>query len=102
MNWWQEKNKDIGVALLQSVTKKLPSAEVAYINLDHAVVSDEDIRVGTHVYTLGFPMGFSAQDLKSYKGIQLLARGGNITQESNDYHLDLMQPLMVVPVARQY
>lgn len=79
------EDKDIDVALLQSVTKKLPSAEVAYINLDHAVVSDEDIRVGTHVYTLGFPMGFSAQDLKSSKGIQLLARGGNITQESNDY-----------------
>lgn len=79
------EDKSVDVALLQSVTKKLPNVEVAYVDLENAVVSDEDIRVGTHIYTLGFPMGFSAQDLKSSKGIQLLARGGNITQESTDY-----------------
>lgn len=79
------EDKNIDVALLQSVTKKLPNAEVNYVNLSNAVVSDEDIRVGAHIYTLGFPMGFSAQDLRSSKGIQLLARGGNITQESTEY-----------------
>lgn len=73
------------VALLQSTKKKLPEADTNYVNLEEAIVADKEIRVGEHIYTMGFPLGLKAQDLNSSNGIQLLARGGNITQESNEY-----------------
>ncbi len=73
------------VALLQSTKRKLPEAETNYVNLEEAIVTDSEIRVGEHIYTMGFPLGLKAQDLNSSNGIQLLARGGNITQESSEY-----------------
>ena len=41
--------------------------------------------VGKHIYTIGFPFGTGLQDLKSEKGIQVLARGGSITQATTEY-----------------
>ena len=76
-------NKDIDVALLQSVVQKLPDEHNVWVNLDEAVVADSAIHVGQHIYTMGFPLGLSAQDLSSSKGIQLLARAGNITQDGD-------------------
>lgn len=73
------------VALLQSNKKKLPDTDSGYVNLEEAIVSDSDIRVGEHIYTMGFPLGLKAQDLNSSNGIQLLAHGGNITQEGSEY-----------------
>ena len=73
------------VALLQSVKKQLPNATTAFVNLNNAVVADSEIKVGEHIYTMGFPLGLNAQNLNSADGIQLLARGGNITQESSKY-----------------
>ena len=64
-------NKDIDVALLQSVVQKLPDEHNVWVNLDEAVVADSAIHVGEHIYTMGFPLGLSAQDLSSSKGIQL-------------------------------
>lgn len=75
----------IDVALLQTVTKRLPNPDMTFVNLDSAVINDSDICVGAHIYTMGFPLGLGAQDLKSSNGIQLLAHGGNITQESTEY-----------------
>lgn len=79
------EDTNIDVALLQTVTKRLPHEEVTYVDLEQAVIDDVDIRVGAHILTMGFPLGLSAQDLKSSNGIQQLARGGNITQESTEY-----------------
>jgi len=73
------------VALLQSTKRKLPEADTNYVNLEEAIVADSEIRVGEHIYTMGFPLGLKAQDLSSSNGIQLLAHGGNITQESSEY-----------------
>lgn len=73
------------VALLQTVTKRLPNENITCVNLEEAVVDDAEIRVGIHILTMGFPLGLNAQDLKSSNGIQQLARGGNITQESTEY-----------------
>lgn len=74
------------VALLQSTKRKLPDMDSAsYVNLEDAIIADREIKVGEHIYTMGFPLGLKAQDLNSANGIQLLARGGNITQESNEY-----------------
>lgn len=76
---------NIDVAMLQTVTKRLPNENSTYVDMESAVVKDADIKVGAHIYTMGFPLGLSLQDLNSSKGIQLLAHGGNITQDSSDY-----------------
>ena len=73
------------VALLQTVTKKLPNEESTFVSVSDFVTNDSDIKVGEHIYTMGFPLGLNAQNLDSSNGIQLLARGGNITQECTEY-----------------
>lgn len=72
------------VAVLQAVTRKLPEG-ATIVSVDDFVTDDNDIKVGEHIYTMGFPLGLSAQDLESQNGIQLLARGGNITKECGEY-----------------
>lgn len=79
------------VAILQLETKKLPD-DCKMVNIDHAVVKDSDIRVGSHIYTMGFPMGLSLQDLQTSKGLRVLANNGNITQECNEYSFGFNAP----------
>ena len=62
------------------------------MDLGNAVVHDSEIRVGSHIYTMGFPFGLSLQDLKSSKGVQILANGGSITQECTDYSFGFNAP----------
>ena len=78
-------NTNADVALLQTVNRKLPDDSATFVSVTDFVTNDNDIKVGEHIYTMGFPLGLNAQDLDSTNGIQLLARGGNITQESNEY-----------------
>lgn len=76
---------DIDVSLVQSDRGELPKT-CRYINItDSMDVSETALQVGKHMYTLGFPAGLGLQDLKSEKGIQVLARGGNIIHASNEY-----------------
>lgn len=35
--------------------------------MNQAVTNDSEIRVGSHIYTMGFPFGLSLQDLKTSK-----------------------------------
>ncbi|MBP5776813.1 MAG: FHA domain-containing protein [Prevotella sp.] len=77
-------NKD--VALIQTINKQLPTGDCTTINVtDSMDVNDAALTVGEHIYTLGFPMLTSLQDLSAKDGIQLLARGGSITQILNEY-----------------
>lgn len=77
-------NKD--VALVQTVSKRLPTSDCTIVNVKDSIdVNDEALTVGGHIYTLGFPLLTSLQDQQSENGIQLLARGGSITQILNDY-----------------
>lgn len=78
-------NADIDVALVQTEKGELPS-HTRFINIkDSMDVSPKALKVGLHMYTLGFPMFDMLQDFKSGNGIQLLARGGSITQAQSDY-----------------
>lgn len=79
------EDTNIDVALLQTVTKRLPNEDITCVSLEDAVIDDAEIRVGIHILTMGFPLGLNAQNLKSSNGIQQLARGGNITQESTEF-----------------
>jgi len=80
------------VAILQLDTKKLPDGNSTFVDLNQAVVRDSQIKVGSHIYTMGFPFGFSLQDLESSKGVQLLANGGSITQEPTEYSFGFNAP----------
>lgn len=80
------------VAILQLETRKLPDTDCSIVNLDQAVVNDSEIRVGSHIYTIGFPFGLSLQDLKTSKGIRVLANGGSITQECTEYSFGFNAP----------
>lgn len=78
-------NKEVDVALIQSEKCELPT-KARYINVtDSLDASAESLVVGSHMYTLGFPAGVALQDMESDKGLQLYARGGNITQMNTQY-----------------
>lgn len=76
-------NKD--VALIQSEKAELPSGSTCVNITDSMLVDDNNLAVGTHIYTIGFPFGISLQKTDSEKGIQVLARGGNITQAPTEF-----------------
>lgn len=78
-------NIDIDVALVQSEKGELPSGST-FVDLKTIMdTRDEALSVGSHVYTIGFPAGNVLQDERSEKGLQVIARGGNITQANTDY-----------------
>lgn len=80
------------VAILQLETKKLPDTNCNIVDVAQAVTNDANIRVGSHIYTMGFPFGLSLQDLKTSKGIRILANGGSITQECTEYSFGFNAP----------
>lgn len=85
-------NIEKDVAILQLESKKLFDTNSCIVDMNQAILSDSDIRVGSHIYTMGFPFGLNLQDLKSSKGVQLLANGGSITQECTEYSFGFNAP----------
>ena len=74
------------VALIQTIDKNLPGKNTSYVNTDSIIVQDADIKVGSHIYTIGYPLGTGIQELDSSKGILSFGRGGEVTQEPTEYH----------------
>lgn len=85
-------NIEKDVAILQLETKRLPDSNCNIVDMNQAVTNDSEIRVGSHIYTMGFPFGLSLQDLKTSKGIRILANGGSITQECTEYSFGFNAP----------
>lgn len=79
------------VAILQLESRRLP-AKTTYVDLNKSIGNDSDIKVGAHVYTMGFPHGLGLQDLNSTNGVQLLANDGAITQEAGEYTFSFNAP----------
>lgn len=78
-----DPNKD--VALVQTISKRLPTSDCTIVNVtDSMDISNESLKVGQHVYTIGFPFGKAIQFDKE-KGIQVIAQGGDITQQDSEY-----------------
>ena len=78
-----DPNKD--VALVQTISKRLPTSDCTYVNVkDSMDVTDDGLKVGHHIYTIGFPFGKSIQFDKE-KGIQVIAQGGDITQQNSEF-----------------
>ena len=85
-------NIEKDVAILQLETKRLPDSDCDIVNVEQAVINDSEIRVGSHIFTMGFPFGLSLQDLKSSKGIQLFGQDGSITRECGEYSFSFNAP----------
>lgn len=76
---------NIDISLIQSEKGELPN-KCTFVNVaDSLDMSENALVVGKHMYTLGFPVALGLQDLKTEKGVRLLARGGSITHEGNEY-----------------
>ena len=85
-------NIEKDVAILQLETKSLADTNCNIVDMNQAVTNDAEIRVGSHIFTMGFPFGLSLQDLKTSKGLRLLANGGSITQECTEYSFGFNAP----------
>lgn len=80
----EDTNKD--VALIQSDKMELPNKKCTYVNVkDSMDVSNDALKVGGTMFTIGFPHGLSLQDLENEKGIQVFCHTGHITRESEEY-----------------
>lgn len=77
-------NSEVDLALVQSVKSELPQ-NATFVDLNNIVLNNEDIVVGSHIYTMGYPFGFGIQGLTKTEELQLYARGGNITRQANEY-----------------
>ena len=89
----EDKKKDI--ALIQTVSKRLPTSDCTYVNVtDSMDISEESLAVGKHVYTLGFPAGLNGllQKEGSASGIQVIAQGGTIIQQNSEFDFGYNAP----------
>jgi S1-C subfamily serine protease len=73
---------DIDVAVLQTNSKTLPSGTGTIIDLNEAVVTDDELVIGSSVFTIGFPAGFALG--RTEQGIQANNQDGKITQLRGD------------------
>lgn len=74
------------VALIQSEKMELPNKRCTYVNVvDSMDVSENALKVGTKMFTIGFPHGNLLQNLKSEKGIQVSCHAGDITRDSGEF-----------------
>ena len=81
-----DTNKD--VALIQTISKQLPTKFCTYVNVEDSMdISEESLKVGEHIFTIGFPHGMNPfiQIKDNDKGVQAYSAGGNITSEPTDY-----------------
>lgn len=79
----EDLNKD--VALIKMVAGSIPP-NCSYVNVkDSMDISDEALKVGNRVVTIGFPHSHALQNADSEKGIQVFFHPGQISQTSTEY-----------------
>ena len=81
-------NPDIDIALFQTLNDRLPEG-ASYVSLN--TVSANPVPVGTHIYTMGFPMSDKLQDLGNSESpaktvLQAVSAEGEITQNGDKYN----------------
>jgi pSer/pThr/pTyr-binding forkhead associated (FHA) protein len=70
--------KDIDVAMLQTKTKSLPASITNIVNLDEALIDENQLKIGEQLNMIGFPAGFQLATTK--KGIMANFQSGQITR----------------------
>lgn len=80
----EDINKD--VALIQSNKMELPNKKCSYVNVtDSLDISDKATKVGSKMFTIGFPHSLNIQNPENEKGIQVSCHSGNITSDSGEF-----------------
>jgi len=77
------ESRDIDLGLIQVNSKTLPEGVTTVVSLDNAVISDSTAKIGSKIYTIGFPAGFTVGSTKS--GIEANNQSGEITQVRGVY-----------------
>lgn len=77
-------NKDVDIAIFQTLNNKLPEG-ATYVPISK--IDDGNRNVGSHVYTMGFPLIGALQDLNGLKTalnrtLQAVGAGGQINQNN--------------------
>ena len=78
----KSSNSDIDVAIIQTEKGELPR-RARCINPDSIDISEDALKIGNHMYYMGFPD--YASKPKDESGIQLEAHGGNITHSNLEF-----------------
>lgn len=78
-------NIEKDVAIIQLESKRMPTEKCTYVDLSKAVTDDSEIKVGSHVYTMGYPFGLTLQSQNSSQDLKIIANGGSVTQECGEY-----------------
>lgn len=77
----------IDVALIQSDKMELPNRGCSFVNVQDSIdTSESALKVGTTIFTIGFPYSLGAQSTESEKGLQVFCHSGKITRESDEYN----------------
>lgn len=69
---------DIDVAMLQTKTKSLPSTVTNIVNLNEAIIDENQLKIGEQLHMIGYPAGFTLATTK--KGIMANFQTGQITR----------------------
>lgn len=78
---------NVDVALIQSDKMELPNKKATYVNVTDSIDCSEDaLKVGKKMFTVGFPHGMNIQEYFNEKGVQAFVHSGSITRESNEYY----------------
>jgi pSer/pThr/pTyr-binding forkhead associated (FHA) protein len=85
-------NLEIDVAIIQVNTKTLPVGVQTLVDLNKAVVSDDDIVLGESIYTIGFPQGFDFA--LTSQGIQATNQKGTVNQNRGDIEFGHDMPIV--------
>lgn len=75
------------VALLETLNKKLPDVS-SYIDESLWLIAADDLKVGDHVVTMGFPGGTSLQEVKDKCGAQCIMQNGQINKANTEYEIN--------------
>ena len=80
----QGDNLDIDVAMITTINGRLPQG-CSFVNIKDSIrTTDEASKVGTHIYTIGFPASTRTQNLEKSK-IASMGHEGSITQIRDAY-----------------
>lgn len=77
------ENDDIDIAIIQRNQLPTTDSEITIIDLNQAIINNEDIVVGRTVYTIGFPGGISFTNTKD--GIKSVVGSGQVSQSGDEY-----------------
>ncbi len=75
------EDAELDLGLLQTSNKKLPDSVKDYVDLNNAILNDQDVKPGTKAILIGYPKGLTLA--QTSKGIKVQIFEGQINKESD-------------------